>query len=132
MASNDKVRWLLPLIVLFLVVTGITWPFLDNEQTGPQAPKTDVVILNWKWNKSVAGHIFAVFGEIENTSAANFSEVILEIKTADADDNILNRHPISAGPLEAGKRKYFRHDLPRTGDEAAGFLEVVRTIPVSD
>ena len=48
MASNDKVRWLLPLIVLFLVVTGITWPFLDNEQTGPQAPKTDVVILNWK------------------------------------------------------------------------------------
>lgn len=127
MASTGR-NWLLPLIVLFLVVTGITWPFLDDEDIRPESKQKDVVILSWKWNKSVAGDFFAVQGEVENTSAKNFQAVTLILRTVDDAGDPLGQHGIPIGPLEAGQRKLFREDVPRSGKEAAGVVEVAEAV----
>jgi hypothetical protein len=133
MASNARSGWLAVPIILFLAVTGIFWPFLDDEEPADTLKSSvdDVVVLNWKWNRSVSGHIFAVFGELENKGSTDLLGVLLELRTVDADDNTLNRHRFQAGEILAGQRKHFRHDIPRSGKEERGHMTVVETTPSS-
>ena len=85
-----------------------------------------VQVTSWDWREDRTGTIFAVYGTVRNLSSQGFREVVLEQRAEDADGQTIARHPVTLRSLPAGKEKPFREDVPRSGKEAKGFLEVKR------
>lgn len=135
MAASKSGRgwWLAVPVLLFFLFTGLFWPFLSDEkepvprQTAP--PTESVEIASWTWKKNRSGTLHAVYGEVRNLSDQDFKQVVLELRTQDENEQTIARYPITVNNLPAGKKKPFRKDVPRTGREAKGFLEVREAIP---
>ncbi|MBS09992.1 MAG: hypothetical protein CME19_00120 [Gemmatimonadetes bacterium] len=110
-----------------VLIVGIAWGSLDlGPEPGP--PNTDnlIEILNWNWKRDRSGNVLAVFGTVRNNTPETYGRVTLELRTEDEDKTVLARHAIEVGGVLAGAEKPFREDIPRTGSEAMGFLEVKR------
>ena len=108
------------LIVLGLGVSGFE---LGPEPTS-QAGREKIEVVNWNWKQSVNGRILAIFGSVRNPTSKPFDQVILELRTEDDQKKVLARHAINVGRVDAKTEKAFREDVPRTGQEAMGFVEV--------
>ena len=97
-------------------------------ELGPEpSPSTDqnlVEIVSWNWRKNVSGKVLAVFGTVRNKTPEPFGRVVLELRIEDNNKTVLARHSILVGRLEANADKPFREDIPRSGQEATGYLEV--------
>lgn len=125
--------WVAGAVILFLVATGILWPFLDDEPPAGKAEVADayldsVKVTSWDWRDDRTGSIFAVYGTIRNLGAQDIRQVVLELRAEDAEGQTVGRYPIIARNLAAGAEKPFREDVPRTGREAKGFLDVTRLV----
>ena len=132
MASSltDKVWWLAVPVLLFFLVTGIIWPFLEDEdQPANSAPIAvswvdSVQVLSWDWRHDRTGNIFAVFGVIKNLSSKDFRQVTMHMRTHDQSDEMIGKYSIVVKDLKAGAEKPFREDIRRSGIEEMGFLGV--------
>ena len=119
-----------PVIALFVLgIFWIFWPFVDNGDPPPDEGASAVKIVSWNWKKDRTGTIFAVYGSVRNLGDSDIRQVVLELRTIDEEDQIIARHPITVADLPAGGEKPFRKDVPRTGNEARGFLEVLDINP---
>lgn len=137
-SGSGRGWWLVVLILLFFLFTGLFWPFVDDEkppetqQPASEAPaslKDSVTVVSWDWRDDRTGSLFAVWGIVRNESSRDIDEVILELRTVDADSNVIARYGIRARNVPAGQEKPFRGDVPRTGREVRGFLEVNAVVP---
>ncbi|MDA0747844.1 MAG: DUF3426 domain-containing protein [bacterium] len=134
--------WIAILILLFFLFTGLFWPILDNEPArvphlatpsgasavdlGKTVSIDSVNIVSWDWRDDRTGQTFAVWGVLRNVSNQHVNSVVLELRTEDANGQPLTRYPIISKNLPPGQEKPFRADVPRTGREAKGFLDVKR------
>ena len=135
MASPNPGRgwWLAALVILFLVFTGIFWPFVDDERPAERTSSADpyvdsVRVTSWNWRDDRTGTIFAVYGTAKNLSSQDIRQVVFELRAEDADGQTIARHPVTLRKLPAGAEKPFREDVPRSGKEAKGFLDVKRVV----
>ena len=124
MADSRSAQVVVLAIVLVVVVAGIA-----SHEAGPPAevqiaPESQVKILNWNWKKDVTGRIFAVFGKVENLTDGELKNVKLELRTEDAQKSVLARHLVPVGDMPPRSKRPFREDVPRTGKESMGYLEV--------
>ncbi len=125
--------WVVGLVALFLAVTGVLWPFLDDEPDKKNAAKSDtyadsVQVASWEWRSDRTGSIFAVYGTVRNLGNQDLSQVVMQLRAEDQDGQEVGRYTILARNVGAGEEKPFRRDVPRTGKESTGFLEVKRTV----
>ncbi len=96
---------------------------LGPEPSQPGEAKL-VEIVSWNWKRDRAGRILAVFGTVRNNTPEPYTNVVLELKTEDEAETVLARHAIQIGPIDANADKPFREDIPRTGRERMGYLEI--------
>ena len=126
---NSPGLWLVALAVAFLAITGVLWPFFDDEPSVQRSANTDtyvdsIQVTSWNWKDDRTGTIFAVYGTIKNLGSQDIQQVVMELRAEDADGQSVGRYPIIARNLPAGAEKPFREDVPRTGREATGYLDV--------
>ncbi|MDP6776700.1 MAG: hypothetical protein QGI83_08045 [Candidatus Latescibacteria bacterium] len=137
--GSQRGWWIAAPILLFFAATGLLWPILDGKVSGPEIQEgalagssgyTDSVkVETWNWKRDRSGSIFAVYGTIENRSGRDLAAVTLQLRTEDEAKNTLSTHAIVVARLPAHSRKPFREDVPRTGKEAMGFLDVAKVLP---
>ena len=99
--------WVAGAIIAFLAVTGILWPFLDDEQPARNVTAADpyvdsVQVTSWNWKEDRSGSIFAVYGTVKNLGSQDIQQVVLELRAVDADGQPVARYPIIARNLPAG------------------------------
>lgn len=112
-------------IVVCAVLMGAGWQSLDlGPEPGPPMDTDLVEVTNWNWKRDRSGRILAVFGSVQNNSTVAFKSVILELRTEDEDKTVLGRHTIIVGSLGPNETKHFREDIPRTGLESMGYIDV--------
>jgi len=105
--------------VYFLLVGGGSPPSVSG-------PTHDgVEISSWTWKKDRSETVFAVYGQVRNTTDHSISQAVLELRTVDDSDAEVARHRIAVANLPAQGSKPFREDVPCTGREARGFLDVI-------
>lgn len=125
--------FIIPVFLFFLITITLLWIFQGNDKESiPQQnhSSTKSIKINfWNWKKNKKGTLFSVFGEVQNLSDETFKRVILELRTKKKNGQLLSRHNITVKNLLNGEKKFFREDLPRTGQEENGFLEVKNAIP---
>lgn len=125
--------WIAGAVILFLAATGILWPFLDDEPPARRAGEADaymdsIKVTTWTWKDDRTGSIFAVYGTVRNLGSQDLRQVVLELRAEDENGQEVARYPIIARDVEAGEEQPFREDVPRTGREARGFLDVKRLV----
>ena len=107
------------------ILLGVGWYSLElGEEPAPPTNQKLVEVANWNWKKDRSGRILAVFGTVRNNTSETFSSVTLELRTEDETKTVVGRHRISVGRLGPKEERPFREDVPRTGQETMGFLEV--------
>lgn len=123
MSDTRTSEWIAIAAAAAILAVGINALELGIE---PGPPKADnlVEITTWNWKKDRAGRILAVFGMVKNRTPEAYSRVILELRTEDEDKEVIARHAIEVGRVEGNAERPFREDVPRTGREHMGFLEV--------
>jgi len=122
MSTKQTVEWVAVAVVI--VVVGIAaWNLDLNDAPVPARDSEQVEVLDWNWKKDRSGRILAIFGNVRNNTETAFDEVVLELRTEDAEKKVLARHPIVVGKLGPNATRPFREDVPRTGDEAMGYVE---------
>ena len=84
--------------------------------------------MSWNWKDDRTGTIFAVYGTVKNLGNQDIQQVVMELRAEDADGQSVGRYPIIARNLPAGAEKPFREDVPRTGREVTGYLDVKRLV----
>ena len=125
-AGSGRLRWVVLALVAAVVAAGI-YLLSAGDGSPPSSPgraHDAVEIASWTWKKDRSGSVFAVYGQVRNLTDEDFSQVVLELRTVDEQDAEVSRHPIVILALPAHGQKPFREDVPRTGREARGFLEV--------
>ena len=131
MAASPSGRgwWFVVPVLLFLLIVGIFWPFLDDEAPPAESPAIDSVqVISWEWKSDRSGALFAVYGQVQNLGDRHIKQAVLELRAQDEDGRTLSRHSIVVKEIPAGGKKPFREDIPRTGKESMGFLEVREVI----
>lgn len=138
-SATQRGWWISVPVLLFFVVTGLFWPILDGEVSRPgpahqdltqAAAYTDSVrVESWNWKRDRTGSIFAVYGTLENRSGRDLAVVTLQLRTEDDAKNTLSTHTIVVSRIPARTTRPFREDVPRSGKEAMGFLDVVKVVP---
>ena len=112
-------------LAICAVIIGLgIYGFELGPELTPASDQNLVEIVAWNWRKNVSGRILAVFGTVRNKSPESLSRVILELRIEDQAKNVIARHLIDLGELPANADKPFREDIPRSGKEAKGYLEV--------
>jgi len=110
---------------VFSILIVMAWSQFDlGHESGPPAGPSQVEVSSWNWKGSRNGQILAVFGSVVNKSNQAFSDVVLELRVEDEGKNVLGRHQINVGNLKANATKPFREDIPRSGKESMGYIEV--------
>jgi hypothetical protein len=110
---------------VFSVLILLGWSQFDlGPEPGPPAGPSQVEVTSWNWKGSRNGRILAVFGTVVNKSTQAFSDVVLELRVEDEEKSVLARHQIKVGNLKANAKKAFREDIPRSGKESMGYIEV--------
>ena len=110
---------------VFSILIVMAWSQFDlGHESGPPAGPNQVEVSSWNWKGSRNGRILAVFGSVVNKSNQAFSDVVLELRVEDEGKNVLGRHQINVGNLKANATKPFREDIPRSGKESMGYIEV--------
>jgi hypothetical protein len=110
---------------VFSIVIIMAWSQFDlGPESGPPTGASQVEVSSWNWKGSRNGRILAVFGSVVNKSTQEFSDVVLELRIEDEDKNVLARHQINVGNLKANTNKHFREDIPKSGKESMGYIEV--------
>ena len=138
-SGSHRSWWIATPILLFFVATGVFWPILDGEVSGPATQlegmsranvHTDSVrVESWNWKRDRSGSILAVYGILANQSGRDLTGVILRLRTEDDAKNTLSTHTIIVPRLPARSKRPFREDIPRTGKESMGYLDVVNAAP---
>ena len=123
MAEKSVGEWVTIGICAVALGAGL-YAFELGPEPDPSSDQNLVEIVSWTWRKNVSGRILAVFGTVRNKTPEPFARVVLELRTEDESKKVLARHPIVVGKLEANADKPFREDIPRSGLEATGYLEV--------
>ena len=128
-SASGRGWWFVVPVLLFLLIVGIFWPFLDDEAPSTERPALDSVeIVSWEWKSDRSGTLFVVYGQVQNLGDRHIKQAVLELRVQDEDDRTLSRHSIVVKEVPAGGKKPFREDIPRTGKESMGFLEVREVI----
>ena len=138
-SESSRGWWPALLALLILLIAGLYWPLGDSDSPstrkqvhgpGETDPLLDSVkVVSWNWKPDRTGQIFAVYGQVQNLSGRNLKQVVLQFRTQDENEQTIARHPIIVNNFSPGQKKPFREDVPRTGGEAMGFVEVQKVHP---
>ncbi len=138
-SESGRGWWPALLALLIFLVAGIYWPFGDDKTPSTRkqvaAPREadplldSIRVASWVWKPDRTGRINAVYGQVQNLSNRTIKQVVLQFRTQDENEQTIARHPIIVNNLQAGGKKPFREDVPRTGREAMGFVDVQKVNP---
>ena len=130
MNDGKTAQWLA--IAAVAAILGIGLGTLPTSP-GATAPDTTSSIhgkfdIDWRWNRTVSGSMLAIHGTVRNNTTRRFKQVHLQLRIENQDGSVVARHLIVVRNLGPGEEKPFREDVPRTGREDMGFMEVVRVV----